>query len=159
MYSLFLIFVWRRKLLLLTCALFFLIGIWVWAILYSNTSSDNKITSIEEFDNERERIVAKYGIALNGLQDPIDDEGVKFIKPTHSLNGFNLNAENNKHDEYMDRFKSFMEKKKTAVDILKDLEVPSRDDIARRRETERLHFAAERQSNYEHELHRMVSSI
>lgn len=153
MYSLFLIFVWRRKVLLLSCALFFLIGIWVWAIFYSNTddSSDNKMLSIEEFDNERERIIAKYGVALNGLQDPNDDEGVKFIKPTRSLH-----VESNKHDEYMDRFKSFMEKKKTAADILKDIDVPSRDDIARRRDAERLHFAVERQSNYEHELHRMV---
>lgn len=146
--------------LLLSCALFFLIGIWVWAILYSNAddTTDGKILSIENFDTERERIVAKYGIALNGLQDAVGDDGVRFVKPTRSVSGgVDGKPENLKHDEYFDRFKSFMEKKKTAVDILKDLEVPSRDDIARRKDAERLHFASERQSNYEHELHRMVN--
>lgn len=159
MYSILLIFVWRRKLLILLASLLCVIGIWAWTAFYHtgyNTngtaftfSNDgiNKILTVEEFDGAHERIIAKYGSSSDAQEN-----GVRFVRPTHQPPLVDSSL------RLRERFKSFSSlfSNKDAEKVLQNLEQPSRDDIGRKKDAEHMHLAAERQSKYERELHRMV---
>lgn len=151
---------WRRKLFILICSLLFLIGIWAWAIYYttytSNGSSNdgtNKIMTVREFDGERDRIIAKYGIIGEHFER---QEIVQFVKPTIQPKIYNRNADSSLR--LRERFQSFSSffLNKDAEKVLENFEVPLRNKSGHQKDAERLHFAAERQSQYERDLHRMV---
>lgn len=160
MYSIFLIFVWRRKLFILLGSLVFLIGVWAWTFYHAeynlNGSSfsdgSNKILTVEEFDGARDRIIAKYGGASSEIQQ---DTGVRFVRPTYQAPLVDSSM------RLRERFQSFSSlfSNKDAAKVLQNLEQPSRDEIGRRKDAEHIHLAAERQSQYERELHRMVGLI
>lgn len=159
MYSMFLVFVWRRKILVFVVSLFCLIGVWAWAIYYttygtasSNTSSSyynddgNKILSVREFDGARERIIAKYGTSPDQKS-----QDVQFMHPTERDNSLRLR-------ERFQSFSSFF-LNKDADKILQNNDDSSREEMARRKsgpENDRSRLAAEKQAKYERELHRMV---
>lgn len=159
MYSIFLIFVWRRKLFILLGLLLFLIGVWAWTFHHSeynvNGSSFNdglnKILTVEEFDGAQDRIIAKYGESSESQQDA----GVRFVRPTYQAPLVDSSM------RLRERFQSFSSlfSNKDAAKVLQNLEQPSRDEIGSRKDAEHIHLAAERQSKYERELHRMVCMI
>lgn len=148
-----LIFVWRRKLVILLSSLLCLIGIWAWTFYHTESSGPssfmfdgtNKILTVEEFDGARDRIIAKYG-------SPSD--GVRFVRPTNQP----LPPQIDNSMRLRERFQSFSSlfSNKDAEKVLQNIEQPSRDDIGRRKDAEHMHLAAERQSKYERDLHRMV---
>lgn len=160
MHSMFLVFVWRRKILILFVSLVFLIGVWAWAIYYTTShvasgsnsvfinDGSNKIMTVHEFDGARDRIIAKYGVPYNQKPD-----GVRFVQPTDA----NVRAGDSSM-RLRDRFQSFSSffLNKDAEKMLQNLDQPSRDEIGRRKSAEVL-SAAEKQGKYERELHRMVS--
>lgn len=83
MYSFVFICVWRRKILILLCTLFFLIGIWVWAIFhtaYNNNEDDNNLTQ-RQFGNKQNQILAHFQTA----QHLIDEN--RFAQPTQRTYG------------------------------------------------------------------------
>lgn len=156
----FLVFLLRRKLLILFGSLLLLFGIWAWTIhygTYRNASNGifltfdsdkytNKILTIQEFDNVRDKIVAKYGIGK-------DDENVHFVQPTEKYSHY---ADSSIH--LKERFQqwSSLFSNKDAVKVLQNLEQPARVDIAKKKKAERTHLSSERLAKYEQELHRMV---
>lgn len=157
MYSIFLIFVWRRKLFILFGSLLFLIGVWAWTFYHAeyniNGSSfsdgSNKILTVKKFDGAQDHIIAKYG----GSSEAQQDAGVRFVRPTYPA-PYLVDSSM----RLRERFQSFSSlfSNKDAAKVLQNLEQPSRDEIARRKDAEHIHLAAERHSQYERELHRMV---
>lgn len=161
MYSIFLIFVWRRKLFILLGSMLLLIGVWTWTFYHAeynvnvNGSSfsdgSNKILTVEEFDGARDRIIAKYGRSPESQQDA----GIRFVRPTYQAplvdNSMRLR----------ERFKSFSSlfSNKDAAKVLQNLEQLTPDESGGRKDAEHIRLAAERQSQYERELHRMVCWI
>lgn len=149
MHSFVLLFVWRRKFLILFGSLLFLVGIWAWAIFYTaaatktTTEDDHKILSVRDFDRERGSLLQRLGFGREGDITA----GVKFVKPT----GTYVDRNRDKHFKQFDSFLMDKEAKK----VLQNLQMPSRDEIARRRDSDHLRNAAERQAHYEHELNRM----
>lgn len=155
MYSLLFILVWRRKVLFLCGSLLCLIGIWIWAIYYTTslTRMNDKIMSVQELDARHEQIVAKYGF----IGAEMDRDGVRFVRPT-DRSPMPSNHQRNQDSSMRMRGRSFSSffLNREAAKVLQSLESPSRDEIASRRDTQRHYQAANRQTQYEHELHRMV---
>lgn len=158
MYSLLFILLWRRKLLLLCGSFLCLIGIWIWAIYYTTTiaRSNDKISTANDFSAsaQREHLLAKYGFVAS------DGDGVQFVRPTDYSGFSSQNIVRNRDSslrlrERQRSFSSFFANK-DAVKVLQNLESPSRDEIARRRDVQKLYQATNRQTQYERELHRMV---
>lgn len=159
MYSVFLIFVWRRKLFISFGSLVFLIGIWAWTFYHAEynvngsfSDGSNKILTVEESDGAQDHVIAKYG----GSSESQHDAGVRFVRPTYPA-PYLVDSSM----RLRERFESFSSlfSNKDAAKVLQNLEQPSRDEIGRRKDAEHIHLAAERQSQYETELHRMVRFI
>lgn len=132
-------------------ALLSFVGIWAWTFYYTtnnaigstlifgNEDGSNKIQTVQELD-------AKYDAALNGQQQP---DGVRFVQPPQRDDSRRLR----------ERFQSFSSlfSNKDAEKVLQNVkdEKSGRDENRHANDDDK-RMAAERQSNYEKELHRMV---
>lgn len=127
----------------------------MWAIYYTTslTRMSDKIMSVQEFDTRHEPIIAKYGFVASEE----DRDGVRFVRPTdNSMSAPNIVRSQESSMRLRERSFSSFFLNKDAVKVLQNLESPSRDEIAQHRDTQRQYQAASRQTQYEHELHRMV---
>lgn len=149
---------WRRKLLFLCGSLLCLIGIWIWAIYYTTslTRMSDKVMKVREFDARHEQIITKYGF----FGSELDRDGVRFLRPTDAaMSAPNVVRSPDSSMRLRGRSFSSFFLNKDAVKVLQNLESPSRDEIAQHRDAQRQYQAANRQTQYEHELHRMVCKL
>ncbi|XP_055606954.1 hexosaminidase D-like [Uranotaenia lowii] len=153
MHSRLLTLFWRRKLLLLASSVLFLLALWFWGFLYTTHVNDGgKIVSIKELmmggggsgtslsGAHRENLLQRLGF-YDELLDETGAGGVKFVKPT--VEGLLARS----------RAKFFNEWEAIMQD--RDEKPHSAREINKRRSTEELRIAAEKQNHYEHELKKM----
>lgn len=155
MYSIFLIFVWRRKLFILFGSFLVLIGVWAWTFYQAeynvNGSSfsdgPNKILTVDEFDGVRDHIRAKYGGSSESEQDAV----IRLVRPTYQAPPVDISSM-----RLRERFQSFSSlfSNKDAAKVLQNLDIG--DEFGQHKDAEHIHLAAEKQLQYERELHRMV---
>lgn len=112
----------------------------------------DKIMTVQEFDARHEQIIAKYGFGPSEA----DRDGVRFVRPTDASVPNVVRGQDSSMRLRQRSFSSFFSNK-DAVKVLQSLESPSRDEIALRRDSQRQYQAASKRTQYEHELHRMVS--
>lgn len=107
--------------------------------------------TVQNFDAQHEQIIAKYGFSASDG----DHDGVQFLRPTNSVPNI-IRSQDSSMRLRERSFSSFF-LNKDAVKVLQNLDSPSREEIAHHRDAQRQHqVAASRQTQYEHELHRMV---
>lgn len=153
MHSRLMMFVWRRKVLVLSSAVLFLVAVWCWGLFYTSSLSNNnsdKVLSVRDLEPGRTHENLLYKLGLSGFQlrsESSSAENVKFVKPTGESSTKNLRKAYNHLDSL------FLDK--NAENLLRNLEMPSRDEIAHRRMLEDVKQAAEKESKYEHDLQRM----
>lgn len=107
------------------------------------------IKELEE-NKHNENLFHRLGLSSFhlGSYDKPKDSAVRFVKPTGS------STERSKKDKRLNPLDTLMLDKDTEK-LLRNLEMPTRDEIAKRRAGEEQKLAAEKESHYEHELHRM----
>lgn len=155
MHSRIILFVWRRKFLVLGSSFLILIAIWCWGLFYQSfftSNSLNEITHIVSIGESKGHEIFLNKLGLSQFQskynyESTSDEKVKFVNPTG--------------DSSTGRIKSVFQHldslffDKNAENLLRNLEMPSRDAIARRHIAEDLRMQAQMESKYEHDLQRM----
>ncbi|KAL7034425.1 hypothetical protein ACKWTF_007961 [Chironomus riparius] len=151
MHSRFLVFVWRKKLLLLATSLAFLVAI-LWGFVYSShfSHSDSKRLSIKEL-----MVGNKYGLlqklGMNRKDANSENEPI-LLKPT-AINLQTLYALNRREKYFKDWNKILLDKDEK--DRIDNFAIISRDDIVRRKIADEMKLSANKQAEYEGYLKKM----
>ncbi|XP_058824095.1 hexosaminidase D [Topomyia yanbarensis] len=153
MHSRILMLFWRKKLLLLTTSLLFLVALWFWGFLYTTHVTDGgKIVSVKELmmggagsaSSHHESLLQRLGFYEDVASDDgqsVVAAGVKFVKPTSSFSMRNKGR-------FYNEWEAIMQDREEKPRI-------SKQDIVKRKSSEELRIAAEKQNHYEHELKKM----